>query len=110
MIISGGENVYPAEVEAEVTALPGVLDCSVVAVPDERWGEVGRAFVVVDPVVVDPVVADPGRWTEQTLRAALTGRLATFKIPKYVTFLDELPRTATGKVRKDLLRAEVPHT
>ncbi|HEX4356051.1 MAG TPA: long-chain fatty acid--CoA ligase [Pseudonocardia sp.] len=115
MIISGGENVYPAEVEAEVTALPGVLACSVVAVPDERWGEVGRAFVVADPVVADPVVADPVvadpvRWTEQTLRAALTGRLATFKIPKYVTFVDELPRTATGKVRKDLLRAAVPHS
>ena len=98
MIISGGENVYPAEVEAAVTELAGVVDCSVVAVPDRRWGEVGHAYVV----------AGPGRWTEQTLRAALTGRLAAFKIPKHVTFLDELPRTATGKVRKDVLRAGPP--
>jgi fatty-acyl-CoA synthase len=100
MIISGGENVYPAEVEAEVTALDGVLDCSVVAVPDQRWGEVGHAFVA----------AAPDRWTEQTLCAALTGRLAPFKIPKYVTFVDELPRTATGKVRKDVLRAKAAPT
>jgi fatty-acyl-CoA synthase len=54
------------------------------------------------------VVAAPDRWTAQALRTALTGRLAGFKIPKHVTFLDELPRTATGKVRKDVLRAVAP--
>jgi fatty-acyl-CoA synthase len=114
LIISGGENVYPAEVEAVVNTLAGVLDCSVIAVPDERWGEVGHAYVVTgactDAGTGSGARAD--RWTEHTLRAALTGRLAAFKIPKYVTFLDELPRTATGKVRKDVLRdkaASTPH-
>jgi len=95
MIISGGENVYPAEVEAVIDALPGVSASSVIAVPDERWGEVGMAFVV----------AESGAWTAESLRAALAGSLAGFKIPRYVRFVDDLPRTATGKVRKQDLRA-----
>jgi fatty-acyl-CoA synthase len=94
MIISGGENVYPAEVEAALGSLPGVVDAAVLAVPDERWGEVGYAFVI----------AAPGAWTEDSLRAALRGRLAAFKIPQHVRFVPELPRTATGKVRKQDLR------
>ena len=98
LIISGGENIYPAEVEAAINALPGVTDSAVVAVPDERWGEVGHAYVVTAP----------GRWTGTELRAALTGTLAAFKIPKEVTFVDELPRTATGKVRKEMLRSGWP--
>jgi fatty-acyl-CoA synthase len=96
VIISGGENIYPAEVEAAINALPGVLDCAVVGVPDERWGEVGLAYVIVD---------DAGAWDEQSLRSALTGTLAAFKLPKHVRLVADLPRTATGKVRKQQLRA-----
>jgi fatty-acyl-CoA synthase len=95
LIISGGENIYPSEVEDAITTLPGIQDAAVVATPDERWGEVGTAFVVVDAA---------GQWDEASLRAALTGRLAAFKIPKYVRILPNLPRTATGKVRKQQLR------
>jgi fatty-acyl-CoA synthase len=96
LIISGGENIYPAEVETAINALPGVVDCAVIAVPDERWGEVGLAFVVV---------SDVAAWDEQSLRSALSGTLADFKLPKRVRFVADLPRTATGKVRKQELRA-----
>jgi len=95
VIISGGENIYPAEVEAAIGALPGVTACAVIAYPDARWGEVGLAFVV----------ADPGAWTAGSLRGALTGSLAPFKIPRHVRFVEDLPRTATGKVRRQDLRA-----
>ena len=95
VIISGGENIYPAEVEAELNRLDGVLDCAVIAAPDEQWGEVGSAYLVTTG---NPV------WTAETVRAALAGRLAAFKIPKYVRTVAELPRTATGKVRKQQLR------
>jgi fatty-acyl-CoA synthase len=96
MIISGGENIYPAEVEGLITELPHVADCAVVAVPDERWGEAGLAYVVTEP---DADV------TEADVLSHLAGRLARYKIPKYVRFIGELPRTATGKIRKDALRA-----
>ncbi len=96
MIISGGENIYPAEVEAVINQLPEVSDCAVIAVPDERWGEVGLAFVVPHPgAEVD----------EDLIRAHLDGRLATYRIPKFFRFVGELPRTATGKVRRQDLRA-----
>ena len=94
MFISGGENVYPAEVEAALLTLDGVTDAAVVAAPDARWGEVGHAHVV----------AVPGTWTEETLRTALREKVAAFKVPRHVTFAVELPKTATGKVRKQLLR------
>jgi fatty-acyl-CoA synthase len=94
MIISGGENVYPAEVETAINALPGVTGSGVIAYPDERWGEVGLAFVA----------AEPGAWTPESLRAALSGSLAGYKIPRHVRFVDDLPRTAIGKVRKEDLR------
>ena len=96
MIISGGENVYPAEVESALLELPEVEEAAVIGVPDETWGEVGLALVV--PAPGSP--ADP-----DALRAALRERLAGFKVPKEVRFLDELPRTATGKIRKPDLRA-----
>jgi fatty-acyl-CoA synthase len=98
MIISGGENVYPAEVESAITALPGVVDCAVVAAADERWGEVGHAFVVLVPGAT---------WTETSIRERLRGTLAAFKIPRWIQFVDELPRTATGKVRKQELRTSI---
>jgi fatty-acyl-CoA synthase len=94
MIISGGENVYPAEVEDALLAHPDVVECAVIGVPDEKWGEVGRAVVVArDGVALEP--AD--------VLASLEGRLARFKIPKSLVVAAALPRTASGK----LLKAEV---
>jgi fatty-acyl-CoA synthase len=100
MIISGGENVYPAEVESALLELPGVLEAAVIGVPDQTWGEVGLAVLVVRANAhADP--ADP-----EGIRAALRDRLAGFKVPKHVRFADELPKTATGKIRKPDLRAQ----
>jgi fatty-acyl-CoA synthase len=96
MIISGGENIYPAEVEAVINQLPEVSDCAVVAVPDEQWGEVGLAFVMPRP---------DATLDEARIRAHLDGRLAKYKIPRFFRFVDDLPRTATGKVRRKDLRA-----
>ncbi|WP_028923381.1 acyl-CoA synthetase [Pseudonocardia acaciae] len=95
MIISGGENVYPAEVEAALREHPDVADCAVIGVPDERWGEVGRAVVVARPGAT-PDGAD--------LLGSLRGALAGYKIPKSVVFVDELPRSGAGKVLKNRLR------
>lgn len=95
MIISGGENVYPAEVEDALYAHPAVADCAVIGVPDERWGEVGRAVVMLAP---------GQRVDEDGLLGFLAGRLAKYKIPKSVHFVDQIPRTATGKILKKRLR------
>ena len=81
-----------------IGALPGIVDCALIGVPDERWGEVGAAFVIA---------SDAG-WTAESLPEALSGTIAAFKIPKYVRFVDDLPRTATGKVRKQELRGLNP--
>ncbi|GID30771.1 acyl-CoA synthetase [Paractinoplanes brasiliensis] len=97
MYVSGGENVYPAEVEAAVFEHPDVAEVAVVGVPDDRWGEVGRAFVV-------PVA---GRRVDAAgLRAFLSGRLARYKMPVYVEMVPDLPRTGSGKVRKAPLRVQ----
>ncbi len=87
MFISGGVNVYPAEIEAELVAHPSVSDAAVVAVPDETWGEVAVAFVV-------------GSASADELTAWLTSRIARYKIPRRFLFLDALPRTPYGKVVK----------
>jgi fatty-acyl-CoA synthase len=97
MYISGGENVYPAEVENAIHEHPAVADCAVIGVPDERWGEVGRAFVVPH---------GGHRLDQAELAAFLSGRLARYKIPKSVVCVDALPRTASGKLLKKALRAE----
>ncbi|MDX6431617.1 MAG: fatty-acyl-CoA synthase [Streptosporangiaceae bacterium] len=95
VIISGGENIYPAEVEAALYEHPGVAECAVIGVPDETWGEVGKAIVVPRPdVAVDAV----------ELLSSLQGRLAGYKIPKTVEFTGALPRNAAGKVLKQRLR------
>ena len=95
MIISGGENVYPTEVENEIYAFPGVGDCAVIGVPDQHWGEVGRAVVRVLPgATVDP----------EELLTHLRTRLAGYKVPKSVVFTDEMPITGSGKIRKTVLR------
>lgn len=94
MYISGGENVYPLEVEDALYRLNGVAECAVIGVPDTRWGEVGRAFVVQEPG------AD---LTEDGVIAYCREQLAHYKAPKSVRFIDELPHNATGKVTKHLL-------
>jgi fatty-acyl-CoA synthase len=95
MYISGGENVYPAEVEAAIAELTEVAECAVVGIPDARWGEVGRLYVV-------PL---PGRAiTADALLAHCAGRLAKFKVPRTAVITDSLPRTSSGKVQKHLLR------
>lgn len=95
MIISGGENIYPGEVERAIAEVPGVADTAVVGVPDARWGEVGFAVVVPQ----DGAVIDPG-----VIRAHLDQRLARYKIPKYIRSAGGLPRTSTGKVVRAALR------
>jgi HIP---CoA ligase len=95
MYICGGFNVYPAEIEQVLARLDGVLDCAVVGVPDERLGEVGRAFLV----------AQPGSGLDEQAVIAYTREyLANFKTPRSVRFVDTLPRNAGGKVVKPLLR------
>jgi fatty-acyl-CoA synthase len=95
MIISGGENVYPAEVEDALLEHPDIAECAVFGVPDEKWGEVGRAVIVLKA----------GRACEAAaLLAHLDGRLARYKVPKSVVFATSLPRSGAGKVLKGPLR------
>jgi fatty-acyl-CoA synthase len=95
MIISGGENIYPAEVENVLREHPAVADCGVIGVPDARWGEAGRAVVVLRP---------GAQASEADLLGFLDGKIARFKIPKSVRFTGTLPRTGTGKILKKRLR------
>lgn len=95
MLISGGVNVYPAEIEGELLLHPAVQDAAVVGVPDTTWGEVGVAFVVTRPGVT---------LTKAALLAFAESRLARYKLPRDVVFVDALPRTAYGKVVKGELR------
>lgn len=94
MFISGGENVYPAEVENVLAACPGVIDVAVLARPDPKWGEVGRAFVQLAPD------RSPD---EAALTAYCRQRLAPYKVPAAFEFVPEFPRTSAGKIRKHLL-------
>jgi fatty-acyl-CoA synthase len=96
MIISGGENIYPAEIESALLELPGVVEAAVIGVPDSTWGEVGLAVLVTAP----GTDRDP-----EAIRTALRERLAGFKVPRRIEFADELPKTATGKIRKPDLRS-----
>jgi fatty-acyl-CoA synthase len=95
MYISGGENVYPAEVEAVAVQLDAVADCAIVGVPDPRWGEAGVAYVQL---------RGGATLTEDELRTHLAANLARYKLPKYVEFVAQLPRNATGKIRRVDLR------
>jgi fatty-acyl-CoA synthase len=94
MFISGGENVYPAEVENVIYGLDGVLENAVVGIPDEKWGEVGRAFIVLKA---------GSNLSEDAIAAHCKENLATFKVPKEVRMIVELPHNATGKVLKHQL-------
>jgi fatty-acyl-CoA synthase len=98
MYISGGENVYPAEVEAVLHGHPSVADVAVVGVADERWGESGVAFVVLEPAV---------ETTDGELRAWCGERMARYKVPREVRFVEGLPRSAMNKVVKDELAASL---
>ena len=94
MIISGGENIYPAEVESVMHAHPAVAEAALIGVPDAKWGEVGRAIVVVEP----------GKTlSAEQLLAFLRERLAGYKAPKSIVFVAELPKTGPGKIDKKLL-------
>jgi acyl-CoA synthetase (AMP-forming)/AMP-acid ligase II len=95
MIISGGENIYPAEVENVLVAHPAVADCAVIGVPDEVWGESVKACVVLRP---------GARASADELIAFMRERLARYKCPRSVDFHDELPRNPSGKLLKRLLR------
>jgi fatty-acyl-CoA synthase len=96
MYVSGGENVYPAEVESALLDVSGVAEAAVIGIPDERWGEVGKAFIVLEAGV---------ELTAEGLRAAVAPALSRFKIPQQIEFIDQMPRTSTGKLLKTDLRA-----
>jgi fatty-acyl-CoA synthase len=97
MYISGGENVYPAEVEQVIFQIDGIADAAVIGMPHERWGETGMAIVVTKPDA--PV-------TSEAIIAYCEKNLARFKVPQMVAFTDELPRNAAGKVLKRRLREQ----
>jgi fatty-acyl-CoA synthase len=95
MYISGGENVYPAEVEAAIAELEEVAESAVIGVADEKWGEVGRAYIIPRPgASIEP----------DAIIAHCRARLARFKVPVSVIITDDIPRTASGKVQKHLLK------
>lgn len=98
MFISGGENVYPAEVERVLCGIPGVAAAAVVPAPDERWGEVGHAFVELRPGVAAEL-------PQERVRTLCRAELAGYKVPRRVTLLDALPLGPTGKVDKRQLQA-----
>jgi len=95
MYISGGENVYPAEVENVLSSLPEVAEAAVIGLPDDRWGESGLAFLALRPGV---------RIEADQVLAFCAERLARFKLPREIVFVDALPRTGTGKIHKPTLR------
>jgi fatty-acyl-CoA synthase len=91
MFISGGENIYPTEIEELLYKHPSVLEAAVVGVPHEKWGEVGKAVIVLKP----------GKsLTQEEVLEYLGGKLARYKIPKYYEFREELPKSAAGKILK----------
>jgi len=96
MFISGGENVYPAEVEMALLDHPDIAEAAVIGIADARWGEVGRAFVVLKGAdrVIDPAA----------LAAHCAARIARYKVPKEFLRVEALPRTASGKIQKHILR------
>jgi fatty-acyl-CoA synthase len=95
MYISGGENVYPVEIETAIYACSEVAECAVLGVPHERWGETGLAAVALKP---------GAQLDEAGLLAALKDRLAGYKLPRHVLFLEALPKTGAGKIAKPQIR------
>jgi fatty-acyl-CoA synthase len=106
MIISGGENIYPAEIENLLVTLAGVAECAVLGLPDARWGEVPVAVLVRNPDAVGQALS------ELSVLAHLQGQIARFKLPRRVLFVAELPKSALGKVQKPTLKSlllDPPH-
>jgi fatty-acyl-CoA synthase len=101
MFISGGENVYPAEIESALGAYPNIAECAVVGVADARWGEVGHLVIVPMPTKDIEV---------SKVTAYLETRLARYKVPKRISFADKLPRNGAGKIVKSTLRATLMQT
>jgi malonyl-CoA/methylmalonyl-CoA synthetase len=97
LIISGGYNVYPAEIEAQINALPGVAESAVIGVPHADFGEAGVAILVAKP---DATLHG------EAIIGALKASIANFKVPKAVFIVPELPRNTMGKVQKNLLREQ----
>ena len=95
MFISGGENVYPAEIEQVLYRHPAVQMCAVIGVPDERWGEAGKACVTLRP---------DHQASEAELIEFMQAHLARYKVPRSVEILDELPISGAGKILKRELR------
>jgi fatty-acyl-CoA synthase len=100
VIISGGENISTVEVEGTLLRHPAVQEAAVVGLPDEKWGEVPRAFVVL---------RSGATASEEEIIAFARDNLAHFKAPRGVAFVEELPKTATGKIQKFVLRAGAPN-
>lgn len=98
MYISGGENVYPAEVEAILCEHEDVAECAVIGVPDEKWGEVGAAFIIARP---------GSALTQKIIIDHCAARLAKFKVPVLAILTDAIPRTASGKVQKHVLKTMI---
>jgi fatty-acyl-CoA synthase len=89
MYISGGENVFPPEIEKVLYEMPDVHECCVIGVPDEKWGEAGKAVIAVKP----------GKTlTKEQVTSFLKSRLAHYKVPRYVTFVSEVPKNSVGKI------------
>jgi acyl-CoA synthetase (AMP-forming)/AMP-acid ligase II len=97
MIISGGENVYPAEVENVIYQHPAVFECSVVSAPDPKWGEIVQAVVVLKP---------GEKVTEQEIIEHCKKTLAGYKCPKAVAFWEAIPKTVVGKIIKKDIKAK----
>ena len=102
VVVSGGENISTIEVEQALVSYPDVSDCAVIGVPDEKWGERPRAYVVLRP---EAQSADHEAVAEAVI-AHCRARIAGYKVPRDIVILNELPRTSTGKVRKNALREE----
>jgi malonyl-CoA/methylmalonyl-CoA synthetase len=101
LVISGGYNIYPKEIEAEIDALPGVIESAVIGLPHPDFGEGVTAIIVR--------VAGANEPTDTQALTALRQRLAAYKLPKRFIFVDDLPRNSMGKVQKQLLRERYAH-
>ncbi|NLX92345.1 MAG: long-chain fatty acid--CoA ligase, partial [Clostridiales bacterium] len=88
MFISGGENIFPQEIEDVIMGITGILEACVIGVPDIKWGEVGKALIVLAPGF---------EMTKEDIIKAVKDNLSTIKVPKYVSFMNEIPKNATGK-------------
>jgi fatty-acyl-CoA synthase len=95
MYISGGENVYPTEIEKVLYQMPEVRECCVIGVPDEKWGEVGKIILSVKPGYT---------LNKKQVIDFFNGKLARYKIPKYVTFVEDLPKSSAGKIVKSEIK------